>query len=347
MFVAVGNAPSSGSTLLADLVDSLPFAVCGPETRLFAVRGYFDDFKRMKRRGFFSSRSPVVYEMRQQFLVSRLASYGFDRTGVGECLRRSGSLHEFCDLFFQRFAGFRGKRCTVFFEKTPENIHCARLFLDYFEEGFFIHVVRNPLYVYKSLLRRGFLPYIAAGTWLIDEAAVCGLSEHPRFFTIRYEELVKKPFETVVGLLRRIGMDFDPERLAELYRTNEYRRRFETRIESWSFKEFGRIGDANMTKVALEDLRALGSMMNAKVGTRYAREFSLPEVSFRDLVRANGYSFKSPDEGPSIPALGSPLSRDGASFRFLVKKSLLDLMYRDCGIRNIRNYLRPIETVSG
>ena len=48
MIIAIGNAPSSGSTLLADLLDSLPFAVCGPEIRLFSVRSYFTRYAEVR-----------------------------------------------------------------------------------------------------------------------------------------------------------------------------------------------------------------------------------------------------------------------------------------------------------
>ncbi len=36
--IAIGGAPSSGSTLLADILDSLPGAICGPESGLLASR---------------------------------------------------------------------------------------------------------------------------------------------------------------------------------------------------------------------------------------------------------------------------------------------------------------------
>jgi hypothetical protein len=58
MIIAIGNAPSSGSPFLADILDGLPFAVCGPEINLFSVKGYFTDFERVKRKVFFLRHLP-------------------------------------------------------------------------------------------------------------------------------------------------------------------------------------------------------------------------------------------------------------------------------------------------
>ena len=344
LIIAIGNAPSSGSTLLADLVDSLPFAVCGPELRLFSVPGYYRDFERIRRKGFFSSKTPAIYEMRLRFLDSKLPSYGFDQARMRNLIKESSSFQELSVNFFQTYSALRGKDGQIFFEKTPENIHCAKLFLDAFKDGIFLHIVRNPLFVYKSLMRRGFLPYMAANTWLIDEASVYELKNHERFFTIRYEELVRDPCVTIVGFLREVGIDFDPEELAELYQSNTYRREFEHRVDSWSFTDYGMIGDANRKPVTDDDLRALSLMLKTKVGRHYAREFSLPEISFQELSKANGYSFDNLPESCSLD-LGNGVSYDLLSFRFLLKKSLTDLIYRDCGIGSILNYLRPVETV--
>ncbi|MDQ3564821.1 MAG: sulfotransferase, partial [Pseudomonadota bacterium] len=47
--IAVGCCPSSGSTLLADLLDSVPGLLCGPELNILCVERayrYDNDFKR-------------------------------------------------------------------------------------------------------------------------------------------------------------------------------------------------------------------------------------------------------------------------------------------------------------
>ena len=211
MIIAVGNAPSSGSTFLADLLDSLPFAVCGPEINLFSVKSNFTNFTYLKKSGFSSSRSPVIYERRQRLLDWRLCNYGIDRLLLKLILKESSSLKDFSINIFDVFSNFRGKQCKLYFEKTPQNIHCAKIFLDTFKDSFFLHIVRNPLYVYKSLLKRNFPPYIAVNTWLIDESRSYELINHPRFITIYYEDLVKKPFNSISNTFLKIHFCFPAE----------------------------------------------------------------------------------------------------------------------------------------
>jgi len=145
MIIAIGNPPSSGSTYLADLLDSLPFAVCGPEVNLFSAKDYFTQFNKIKKKGFFSSQSPAVYQSRQKLLEDRLCSWGIDRILLRHILSNTISYKDFCHKLFNVFADIRGKKCKLFFEKTPQNIHCARQFLDTFDEGIFLHIVRDPL----------------------------------------------------------------------------------------------------------------------------------------------------------------------------------------------------------
>ena len=210
MIIAIGNAPSSGSTFLADLLDSLPFAVCGPEIGLFSSIKYFTEFQKIKQDYRLTSRSPTIYLYRQRLLTEDLWAYGIDDHITQSLYNDSDSFVQFCNKLFNAFASFRKKECKLFVEKTPQNIHCARKFLDTFEDGFFLHIVRNPLFVYKSLIRRKFPPYIAANTWLIDVSQAYLLRKHPRFIEVKYETLANQPFDTISGVLRKMGINYSP-----------------------------------------------------------------------------------------------------------------------------------------
>ncbi|MEM7230910.1 MAG: sulfotransferase, partial [Planctomycetota bacterium] len=190
MIVAIGNPPSSGSTYLADLLDSLPFAVCGPELNLFAVSAHFLDWTRARENGLPNSRSAAAYVRRQRLEQWRLANYGVDRVSLNRMVSESDSFPEFCEELFRVFSTLRGKDCRLFFEKSPQNIHCVREFLESFPDSYFVHLVRDPLYVFRSLLKRGFPPYVTMATWLIDEAQAFGVRDHERVISLRYEDLV-------------------------------------------------------------------------------------------------------------------------------------------------------------
>ncbi|MGD9078418.1 MAG: sulfotransferase [Desulfobacterales bacterium] len=343
MIIAIGNPPSSGSTYLADLLDSLPFAVCGPEVNLFSAKDYFTQFNKIKKKGFFSSQSPAVYQSRQKLLEDRLCSWGIDRILLRHILSNTISYKDFCHKLFNVFADIRGKKCKLFFEKTPQNIHCARQFLDTFDEGIFLHIVRDPLFVYKSLINRNFPAYIAASTWLIDESSACHLFKHHRFITIYYEKLVQDPFNTICNLIKKVGIEYDPEDLQKDYENNSYRKVASRRIRSWSISKYGVSGNANVDKSVTEnDLNALKFMLTSKVSKRYAKEFNIPDICFRDLIAFHGYQYSYDD----LPNKHHRLY-DTRSLKLLIKKFLSDLKHHSCNLDAFFSYIKPIDWDEG
>jgi hypothetical protein len=340
MIIAIGNPPSSGSTYLADLLDSLPFAVCGPEVNLFSAKNYFTEFDKIKKKGFYSSQSPVIYQARQKLLEDRLCSWGIDRVLLKDTLNSAASFKDFCHKLFDIFAAIRGKKCSLFFEKTPQNIHCAAQFLDTFEESIFLHIVRDPLFVYKSLINRNFPSYIAASTWLIDESSAYHLFNHSRFITIYYEKLVQDPFNTICNLLKKVGIEYDSKDLQTEYKNNSYRKVASRRINSWSIRKYGINGNANVDKAITEnDLNALKFMLNSKVSKKYANEFNIPDVCFRDLISFHGYQYRNDN------FLSSKHQRlyDARSIKFLLRKYLNDLRYHSCKASAFFSYLKPVD----
>ncbi len=341
MIIAIGNAPSSGSTLLADLLDSLPFSVCGPELNLFSLNKYFSDFEKVKQDHSLSSKSASIYQGRQRLLSEYLQDYGLNRKKINEIYDNSATFADFCHKIFEAFSKFRGKDCQVFFEKTPQNIHCARSFLDTFEDGYFLHIVRNPLFVYKSLIRRNLPPYIAANTWLIDVSRALQLRNHPRLLEIKYESLVEKPFEIINSILRQIGLNYSPDKIETLYRGNKYREKHCTKINTWSISQYGIIGNANRKEITENDLKALNYMMQTKISERYANLFDLEPVGFNDLIGHYGYNYKNLISGNNkAPACKLFSTR---TLRGFLMRYIADLKCGECRVSDVWTYLRPVE----
>jgi hypothetical protein len=93
--------------------------------------------------------------------------------------------------------------------------------------------VRDGRSVVSSLLRRGYTLYEAALCWLWethtgDEAV--RLSD--RVIEVRYEDLVREPFDVVQGVAARSGVDSDPAEIARRFRDNPYRSGLD-RVASW------------------------------------------------------------------------------------------------------------------
>ena len=220
--VSIGNAPSSGSTFLADLLDSLPFAACGPELHLLSPLSHYQDMTDMHPREFRRAANPACSAAyADRFGTWALADYGTDRQRAEAMLGRSSDFPAFVQEFAARYGAFRRKQLRIFFEKTPENVHAARHFLAAFPDGIFVHIVRHPYHVYRSLRRRGFGSYLAAAAWLVDVAAAYALRDHPRALTIRYEDLVRDPEAAVRSLISALGETPPDESILKRYRPRQ------------------------------------------------------------------------------------------------------------------------------
>ena len=332
LIIAIGNAPSSGSTLLADLLDSLPDAVCGPELQLFSVRRHYTAFADIRAHGFGADLTPACcapYSVR--LLQEVLPDYGLDGAGVAGLLQAADDFPGFCRLLFAHYARHRGKHARLFFDKTPENIHCADVFLDTFPDACFLHIVRAPLPVYRSLRRRGFPPYQAACSWLIDVAAAWALRDHPRFYSLRYEDLVRDPDATIGAFLERIGHAPPIRPLKELYADNAYRRGIR-RVPSWEVSTYGEI-IARATEAGGEG-SIPAPLLGLRVAPAYADHFGLPRVSLSELAAYYGYD--GFDARPPRPA-----HRDMRSLLVLARKWGKDFIHGLNRFSDLPVYLRP------
>ncbi|THB79116.1 MAG: sulfotransferase [Desulfobulbaceae bacterium] len=342
-FVSVGCAPSSGSTLLSNLLDSLPFAVCGPEIDLWVPRDYFTGFARIKSRSFYTSRTPSPYQKRQKFKLKRLAPYGMDQHIVRTMVNESSNFEEFSARFFDHFSRYRDKDCLLYVDKSPNNIHSAQDFLDAFQDSFFIYLVRNPLYSLKSMIRRGIPPYLAISTWLVVEATFTMIKDHERVFAVKYETLVKEPFATVADLFGKLGIDYDATRIAADFKENEYTSRSKETVSTWEFRSSDPVADGNRKKITDEDLRVLRALFNARVAQAYAKRYQLPEISFEETIHGPGYReqcahYLKDQHQPVDPQ--SYFNRK--SLRHVVSKFSQDLSHGDCSPFDFKTYLYPV-----
>ncbi len=340
----VGNAPSSGSTFLADLLDSTPYSACGPEINIFSHKRLYD-FHRFKRNIYQSSPTSTYCLLRERIKFRQLHKYGLNAAEFRQLVEQSRSVREFAEQFGRRFLALRGKPPEgIFFEKTPQNLSCIEEFLTHFPEGYFIFLVRNPAHVYASLLRRGIPPYIALLTWYIDAARYLPYRHHPRVISLRYEELVAAPFQRVANLLKQIGdLDIAPEEIERNYQNNDYRRFHSKKLPSWSIKEYGKIGDANRNPLPPQQTRELSRLWNTQIRGPFARRFGLAEIDFESLLKELCYLKPVQALLPSPPCERKLPARTLRDSLRLTHKWFRDFVAGDARVMDWRYYLNPIE----
>ncbi|MEL7363174.1 MAG: sulfotransferase [Bacteroidota bacterium] len=120
-------------------------------------------------------------------------------------------------------------------EQTPRNVLYLREILDHFPEAQVVNMVRDPrdvLLSQKGKWRRRYLghpdtplsetvrarinyhPYTVSKLWRASVTAARAFEGDPRVCTVRYEDLVHAPDETVARLCDFLGLDYEPAMLA-------------------------------------------------------------------------------------------------------------------------------------
>jgi len=289
-FALIGNSPSSGSSFLADLLDSSEYSACGEELGIFSNTHLYQ-FDEFKRKPILNSNLFSLYFARTYWFKDYFYQYGLNEKELFEFISSSKSVQNFCEKFSEHFLRFRGKNIDgVTFEKTPNNNNTIQEFLDTNPESYFISIVRNPIYVYRSLKRRGLKENIALANWMFEAAKSSAFINHERVITIKYEELVQDPFKITSDIIFTCsGHRVEEKTLKDNYENNEYRQKYGIKVAGWSNKKHGKVVNANLGD-DLELLRSFRAAMDLSIHPKYAKLFNLPVTSFKELMKVYDYS---------------------------------------------------------
>ncbi|MBX2817085.1 MAG: sulfotransferase [Saprospiraceae bacterium] len=344
-FHLIGNPPSCGSTLLCDIIDSDPWSACGPELEIFCNRRLyqFADYQKYAKSSlFFSTHSTGIYPQ-----WDRLGFYGTSRNEVVDDLRTSESLHQFVEKMRLRFLSFRGKQSSAqWFEKTPQNANAIGEFLMAFPEGHFVTIIRNPIFVYRSLLNRGKGNFGSLITWLLYVSKLFPFLNHERFHLIKYEDLVRNPFVTVSSLLNTIyngKRESVPAILEENYAKNKYRAGASTKLKSWSTHGSKQVVDGNTVDLKKQHLLGIKKLLLYRVSETYSELFDLAPISFREALDAMGYMELIEKETAYIALSDTDIKLEFYDHRKLVTKWIRELIRGNLKLNHLGDLYSPLE----
>jgi hypothetical protein len=221
----IGGCGSSGSTLLAWLLDGSHDLRSGPETGLFHHRELYTatDFPAALRGCLEDeawTRSLVVNRLKVP-LVPRVFFMDREFHGLGEpdsprrILEAGQSMDALVNFVLTQFAQKHAIDSPVaWVDQTPKNCVAALEFLQWRPQARFIHLLRDGRDVMLSLARRwareapGHPPstYLGAACarWTFDVVQARRASDQPGYLEVTYEDLVHHPLRTLNRILEHL-----------------------------------------------------------------------------------------------------------------------------------------------
>lgn len=220
--VMIGGSGSSGTTLVSHLLGSHPSIFCGDELHLLNKKTLYERPFRYSREAFraflrqgiptkvvldFESffASTCATPARENGLMYAIGKYGLDVEEVCDLAATCETFREFVDGFFEKVIERSGKARWA--EKTPTNCFCIGEFLSLYASGKYVHVVRDGRDAVASLMKKGFSLLFSFDAWVALTTAGFPYRSHPRYYELKYENLVVHPEETLGSLLWFLEVD--------------------------------------------------------------------------------------------------------------------------------------------
>jgi len=328
-------SPSSGSTFFADVIDSIPGVVCGPETNIFSNREFFENFPACQTRLQQHFSSPDWTTKRHSLFLRRtLAAYGWNQDQVLQSYRDAADPADWIGRLFKAMT-IPGAADAVWVEETPRNIFAASAVLRWFPQCRLIHLVRHPVYVYASLRQsRGLAPATAMVILLNNYLQGFNLPKDDLIHRMRYEDLVSQPESTVDAICRFLELPPCGDRIHKLLAGNTFRRDFKRHQAGWTVKDFGTFRNAN-NPARLETVAGeLRFLRDARLRSSHLSRYGLPDMSLREITDSLGYDWPIAETGPALP----PRSEH---FRHHLSLFWANFRRGDCPASTLGSYLFP------
>jgi hypothetical protein len=222
----IGGCGSSGTTLLAHLLDGIGDLRCSPEAYVFHHERLYEarDFKRELYRALSQLGPRVVFEVEdlKHVLVPPIFISGrdfFALTTIDDeydlfrAVDSVAALARHLKANLEKRHGFA--RPFVWVDQTPKNVLAAARFLDALPEARFVHLIRDGRDVVASLAKRyahetpgksrsAYLK-VAAVRWCYDVSRGRQARGRTGYLEIRYEDLAREPLATVNRVLDHLG----------------------------------------------------------------------------------------------------------------------------------------------
>lgn len=230
--IIIGGSPSTGSSLLRQILNRHSRIVCAPETHIWCKEELYKDWESNKgkllQRSIFGLASKGFF----QFVgidSSQVPKYNKAKTK--QLIESSTDIGSFFKQFMAEF--YELKADQLYGEKTPGNVLNFNYILESSEDKLCVHTVRDPYDTIASLVARGKSVMEATAFYLYNSAHAMNIWENDRLVTIRYEKLVEDPKLELQGVLGKLNLNFEEAML----QAGDKNQTEVTKLPSWKYDE--------------------------------------------------------------------------------------------------------------
>jgi len=218
--IILGGCGSSGTTLLKTMFDAHKNIACGQEIAVFDRPLFYqtrvEDLYRMYKNQDFREINPgQIFPMHTKFgsnfglFIPNQSKAYHNYATIDKIFQMSRDLRHFVNLFFSNWADAQGKKRWA--EKTPNNIYCIDRIFEFMPDAKFIHVIRDGRDVALSLVEaRDFNTASAVFRWLSAVEAGIRHRGNPRYYEVKYEDLITDTENTLKKLMDFLDEEYDP-----------------------------------------------------------------------------------------------------------------------------------------
>ncbi|MBK8492256.1 MAG: sulfotransferase [Saprospirales bacterium] len=286
--ILIGGSPSTGSSVLVNMLNRHPDVVAGPETYLFIHPKLYTEWPAY--RWFLLHRSKwgglkSIGWFRKNGADLLDPFYGWTQESLSAEIPQALDLPAFAEAFFSKSR--KGKDASRWVEKSPSNALCLDLFLHHFPGGRVVHTTRNPYDTIASLVSRGLSPFEATAAYLLNTSFALKAAGSARYFCLKYEDWVHAPDQFLRACFAHLGLNWDPSCLEPEKGATE------VRMEGWLHNEKGPLQAGSVGRFqrlpALEQEKICYAVEHLRIDPRYREIHQLPVSNIPEICEILEY----------------------------------------------------------
>lgn len=284
MGIIIGGSGSTGSSLLAQMLNRHSAIFCGPETALFTKTKLYTEWAKAKKKIPGKGLKGDGWHRYNGIDLSE-ESFGLSVPEIQIMAESAQTFREFVDMLFAEVLKRTGKK--IWAEKTPSNAIFFPRIRALFPDILFIHCVRDPYDTIASLINRGFNEFYATSLYLVNTSSALACRQDLLYSEIDYENLVTNPEGTLTKVLSLKGLEFESGMLHGT-ETNVH-------IPGWEYAETGKIGTKSIGRFhRLPDnqkQRIIEACHWIRINPEFGGKYGIDLWTIEELCRHFNYPF--------------------------------------------------------